>query len=319
MVVKMKEVLTKIKKNSFLLRLIFVLIYSFLIFPIIFLTPNTGLFGKILGFSFWFLISNIVSYELILATKFNLIYKIQFFILNLFFWGLFYKEFIILFDESYEINIPIIKIINEQFLADRWIVFTRVGLFMGIATFFVFQYFINKQKNIKIQIAEFFAILFAVLIVPFIIKWIYVFNLSWHQGVVLIFFIVLSTSSVDFMGLVGGMFLGHTIFTKKFCPKISPKKTWEGAIAGYLFGIAFSIAFLFIFNVFPNTALWFKIIIILLLPFFAIIGDLFFSWLKRGLKIKDFSQLIPGHGGFLDRLDSTIFVCSFLLIFLNLL
>lgn len=116
----------------------------------------------------------------------------------------------------------------------------------------------------------------------------------------------------DIFAYFGGLLLGNKIFSKKLAPKISPNKTIEGAISGYvvtwliLFLIFYFAKFKGLEHVDRNILL---IVIPLTLPIVAIIGDLSFSWIKRFAKIKDFSNMIPGHGGILDRVDSVALVC----------
>ena len=69
----------------------------------------------------------------------------------------------------------------------------------------------------------------------------------------------------------------------------------------------------------PNISIWIIALIVLLLSIIGQLGDLFFSALKRRFKIKDFSNLMPGHGGVLDRFDSIIFVMLTFTFFLNIL
>lgn len=103
-------------------------------------------------------------------------------------------------------------------------------------------------------------------------------------------------------------YLGGTLFGKhKLMPKISPKKTVEGAIFG-LIG-ACILGMLSIYLVFGDSLISFKTLIILLgIGILAEIGDLFASSIKRAVGIKDYSNLLPGHGGILDRFDSLLFV-----------
>ena len=99
--------------------------------------------------------------------------------------------------------------------------------------------------------------------------------------------------------------IGRLIGKHKMAPTISPKKSWEGAIAGLIGG---SIIPLIIYaNLIKPIDL--KIIIItIILSGIGQLGDLFLSKIKRENGIKDFSNLMPGHGGILDRLDSISFV-----------
>lgn len=117
----------------------------------------------------------------------------------------------------------------------------------------------------------------------------------------------------SFAFLVGMKFGKH-----KLIERISPKKTIEGAIGGWLFGFVCSYLWARYFNFFNmNQSLF--IISSLLLPIISQIGDLVFSMIKRKYNIKDFSNLIPGHGGILDRFDSNIFSFIFFGVLLSLL
>mgnify|MGYP003308437253 CR=1 FL=1 len=99
--------------------------------------------------------------------------------------------------------------------------------------------------------------------------------------------------------------VGSLIGKHKLCPAVSPKKSWEGSIAGSLLGTFIASTF-YHYMVSPVTI---KIILItLLLSVLGQMGDLVFSRIKRDNEIKDFSNIMPGHGGILDRFDSLIFV-----------
>ena len=111
-------------------------------------------------------------------------------------------------------------------------------------------------------------------------------------------------------------FGGRTFGRHKIAERISPKKTWEGSIIGFLFTIIAGIAFKLIFY---NQFTFVNILAVSLIAgVFAQIGDLFESNLKRSVQIKDSSQLIPGHGGFLDRFDSLLFAIPAVYIYLYL-
>ena len=100
---------------------------------------------------------------------------------------------------------------------------------------------------------------------------------------------------------------GTLVGKHKFAPKISPNKTWEGAIVGGIFGTLCAATFYYV-AIDSNVNVLLLLVATLLLSCLGQLGDLFFSAVKRNHDIKDFSNLMPGHGGVLDRLDSIIFV-----------
>jgi phosphatidate cytidylyltransferase len=130
-------------------------------------------------------------------------------------------------------------------------------------------------------------------------------------------FYVLLALGIAWISDTGAYFGGSFLGKQKLCPEISPKKTVEGVVSGVLFCIIimFLISFLFEKINFDRSVISvnyvFLIMICLIGSFIAVIGDLFFSWVKRGCKIKDFGDVMPGHGGVLDRFDSVIFVAPF--------
>ena len=98
-------------------------------------------------------------------------------------------------------------------------------------------------------------------------------------------------------------FVGRAWGTSKLAPSISPGKTWEGAIAGLMGAIIVSL----LFTLTLPLELWQAILLGFLISSFGQIGDLVESLFKRNMGAKDSSQLLPGHGGFLDRIDSVVF------------
>ena len=122
------------------------------------------------------------------------------------------------------------------------------------------------------------------------------------------------------MSQIGGQLLGR----HKLAPTISPNKTWEG----FFIGLFFSIFSMWYIDDYINYILIedkkFSVIFYSIICVLALMGDLFFSKLKRLSKIKDYGNYIPGHGGLLDRVDSLIFTYSivfyiYFLIFIVLL
>ena len=100
-------------------------------------------------------------------------------------------------------------------------------------------------------------------------------------------------------------YTGRAFGRRPLAPTISPKKTIEGAVGGVLFGtifMAFAIQY-----VFPLTPALVRVMLGAVVVMFGIVGDLFESRLKRLADMKDSSNLIPGHGGVLDRIDALLF------------
>lgn len=112
-------------------------------------------------------------------------------------------------------------------------------------------------------------------------------------AIVLLFAIVWSTD-------IFGYFAGRAIGGPKLMPAVSPKKTWSGAIAGTLGAMIVAVLVAKLFGSFNTVAI---AAIALLLSVCGQMGDLFESFVKRKFGVKDSSQLIPGHGGVMDRLD----------------
>lgn len=112
---------------------------------------------------------------------------------------------------------------------------------------------------------------------------------------------ILAIMTTDAAAYAGGRAFGR----RKLAPTISPNKTVEGAIFGWLGGFGAVLALDQIFGL--DATLYPLVLLALALPVFSQLGDLAESRLKRALDVKDSSNLIPGHGGVLDRLDSLLF------------
>ncbi len=127
-----------------------------------------------------------------------------------------------------------------------------------------------------------------------------------------ILFVLLMTYLTDSFALIGGMKFGK----HKLNERISPKKTIEGSICGYLCGVIGGLVCGLFFTGFSKPLV---IVAALTVPIVSQIGDLAFSSVKRYYGIKDFSNLLPGHGGVLDRIDSLVFALVMLNILLGVL
>ena len=116
----------------------------------------------------------------------------------------------------------------------------------------------------------------------------------------------------------GAYFAGVLLGKHKLCPSISPNKTVEGFFGGLLLGLLSGVviggAFMLIYRDFAVNFIA-LIILGLLGSLVSVLGDLTFSLIKRSCGIKDYGSIFPGHGGFLDRADSVIFVAPLVYLF----
>jgi len=102
-------------------------------------------------------------------------------------------------------------------------------------------------------------------------------------------------------------FVGRALGKHRLAPRISPGKTWEGAVGGIIGAIIVSLLFTISTPLHLPLIHWQAILLGLLVSVFGQLGDLVESLFKRNMGVKESSKLIPGHGGFLDRIDSVVF------------
>ena len=111
-------------------------------------------------------------------------------------------------------------------------------------------------------------------------------------------------------------FIGSLLKGPKLCPKLSPKKTWSGAIGGLFGGIIASLLAWLVFEI--EVSFFSPVLLFILIGLIGSVatqtGDLFESYIKRKIGIKDMGNIMPGHGGVLDRFDGTFFVSVFMLV-----
>ena len=126
---------------------------------------------------------------------------------------------------------------------------------------------------------------------------------------ILIFLIAFIT---DTYAYIGGCLIGRHKLTS-----ISPKKTIEGSLIGTVMGTV--IGSVYYFNLVGGVTMFETVVLCLVLTLLSELGDLFFSSIKRYFDKKDYSNLIPGHGGILDRFDSVIYVSLGLSLILSII
>ena len=180
--------------------------------------------------------------------------------------------------------------INEKFfILSIFIVST-----IAVIEFITLSSKIFKNKNIMNLSSILFFSSYILFISSFLIYLVAILKLK-----ILVFILLLICVFSD----IGGILIGK-IFKGPKLIKVSPNKTVSGSVGSFLFAVTMSITLIFfstsIFNLY-------SIILGLAISLGVQVGDLFFSFLKRKAKIKDTGNLLPGHGGILDRIDGILF------------
>ena len=162
--------------------------------------------------------------------------------------------------------------------------------------------------------------LFGLIYVAWLGNFITRINFADHNGRYFVMLLVVVTKFTD----MGAYLIGSSLGRHKMIPRISPKKTWEGTIGGILFAVGGSVMCLY----WPHPLsqgicasglnLTHALVVGLLLGGAAVIGDLAESLIKREANVKDSSNILPGHGGALDMLDSFLFTAPLLYVYMRL-
>jgi len=128
-------------------------------------------------------------------------------------------------------------------------------------------------------------------------------------------FIIISIFITLWMTDSAAYFIGTAFGKHKLFPRVSPKKSWEGAIAGFIFAIITIVVLKIVLLSFLD---WVDIIAFgVIIGIFGQVGDLVESLIKRDAGVKDSSNIIPGHGGIFDRFDSLLFSAPIIFLYMN--
>lgn len=171
-------------------------------------------------------------------------------------------------------------------------------------------------RNLKISIVDIAISLFGIFYIVLFTMFVPLIA-GLEHGKVLIWYVLTTSWGTDIFAYIVGRKIGKHKFSK-----ISPKKSIEGCIAGTLGAVLLSLIYTFCINKFMGflIAPYLHIVIAsIVLSVIGQFGDFAASSVKRFNEIKDFSNLIPGHGGLLDRIDSLIFIAPFAYILLTIL
>lgn len=138
-----------------------------------------------------------------------------------------------------------------------------------------------------------FTLVYIPLLISFAVLLVQVENgTAWVLG------LMLTVVMIDTFGYLIGRFFGKT----KLIPTISPKKTWEGFLASVVGAILGG----FLTGYLTSTQLWFGLVFGIAILISSVLGDLAESLIKRDMNVKDMGDVLPGHGGFMDRIDSLL-------------
>lgn len=328
----------KMLSNNIHKRLFVVVLLLMVFVPSIIIVTTLGYKGRIYGYIFYLIFVVIGVYEITRTVKALFPFLIWYVLVGI---ASFYLHFYNLTENIIHTNnINSIAIVIQNNFQNIWqpLLLTLMGALLPIIVYFKLAWFgfLDLRTVLKFQWKKMIGIpFFGMFFIPMVAKYFWILNILnvWALG------LLISISSIsDTMALFGGMLFGKKFIKRPFTPMISPNKTWEGAISGYL-SSAIAIIIITLLIVHNETLLnnmWFvrdkKIIhtdnmaaksiftalITMVLPIVSILGDLFFSWIKRKTGIKDYSQIIPGHGGILDRFDSLFLVTLVYIILIGL-
>jgi phosphatidate cytidylyltransferase len=185
-----------------------------------------------------------------------------------------------------------------------WFMLNGVLIALGITAYWVLSISLHKQfKDIQ-DLREKTALGTMGIIYVGVLP-IFVWKLLDLQNGLLWFLTLLG---VVFAGDIGAYIFGNIFGKNKVMPLLSPKKTWEGSIGGLACSVAFAC---FCSMYFANTNPFHMAILGLVSAIFAQLGDFFESLLKRVAEIKDSGNIMPGHGGVLDRIDGVLMAAPF--------
>ena len=169
--------------------------------------------------------------------------------------------------------------------------------------------------NMKFNIIDLAITFFGICYIPLFLMYIPM-TMGEDNGKTLVWYMIIAAWGTDIFAYIVGKNMGKHKFSK-----ISPNKSIEGCIGGILGAIIITLIYTVIINNCFNLNInyLFISIVAFILSVIGQIGDFSASSIKRHVGIKDFSNLLPGHGGMLDRIDSLIFIAPFAYLFLRLL
>ena len=185
----------------------------------------------------------------------------------------------------------------------------------GLPILFLGLYVYVILTNMKHNIVDISLTLFSIFYIPMLFSF-FKSILLFEQGRLIIWYVITGA----FVSDVFAFLIGRKYGKRKLCEKISPKKTVEGAVAGVVSVVIVYVIMTILFN--KIFDLEYNILLVAVLGVVASIlgqfGDLTASTIKRYANVKDYGNILPGHGGILDRFDSILFVAPVVYIFFKI-
>lgn len=197
------------------------------------------------------------------------------------------------------LSIAFIHIIPQEYL--------NMVVTLSVPTILIILFTQVVATDMKINFKDITYTFIGIFYVVFFIMFVAFIN-GMPDGKILIWYAIFAAWGTDISAYVAGKYLGKHKFSQ-----VSPKKTIEGCIGGVIGAIILILAYTYVANYFWGMDYSYLLIagIGIILSLVGQIGDFAASSIKRFVDIKDYSNLIPGHGGMLDRIDSLIFLAPF--------
>lgn len=176
----------------------------------------------------------------------------------------------------------------------------NIAVFLYAA--FLFALALGSQRQVTLE--QIGGAFFASIFIPMTLTSVLRIRMM-ENGIYLVLLPFIASCLNDICAYFTGVYLGRT----KMAPGISPKKTWEGSVGGIAGAVIGSFLYAIGLHYFTGFAIDWTVLVLVAIFGGAAgqFGDLCFSYIKREFKIKDYGNLLPGHGGVLDRIDSVLF------------
>lgn len=190
--------------------------------------------------------------------------------------------------------------------SEKWLLFPLLFLFLILPI----ELYRNREHPFTNIAHGFLGIIYIAVPVTLLINIVFPHESIGYDPLFFVGFLMLILSSDTGAYLAGSAFGKHRLF-----PRISPKKSWEGAAGGLLMSLGFAVGFYYFIG-HLSLIEWLGLSVICVVA--GIYGDLVESLLKRNVGAKDSGNILPGHGGALDRLDSIVLAAPFAFVYIKL-